>query len=64
MSNQQKKQPNATRKVLVAVKDLPIHCPLPDSTLWNSHPRVYIPLEKAANRRALCPYCGTEFILE
>lgn len=58
-----KKLPNAQRKVVVAAKDLPVHCPLPDSTLWNSHPRVYIPLEEA-NRRALCPYCGTEFVLE
>jgi uncharacterized Zn-finger protein len=63
MSNQQK-LPNAQRKVVVAAKDLPIHCPLPDSSLWNSHPRVYIPLEAAENKRTLCPYCGTEFVLE
>jgi uncharacterized Zn-finger protein len=60
----QKKQPNAHRKVVVSAKDLPVHCPLPDSSLWNSHPRVYIPLQEAENSRAMCPYCGTEFVLE
>ena len=64
MSSNQQKQPNAQRKIVVAAKDLPIHCPLPDSSLWNSHPRVYIPLEEAGNKRVLCPYCGTEFVLE
>lgn len=61
MSNQQK-QPNAQRKVAVAAKDLPVHCPLPDSSLWNSHPRVYIPLDDG-HTSALCPYCGTLYTL-
>ncbi|MBL38781.1 MAG: hypothetical protein CMP07_10285 [Xanthomonadales bacterium] len=30
--------------------------------LWNSHPRVYLPIEKTG--RALCPYCGAQFELE
>lgn len=59
-----KKQPNAQRKVVVSAKDLPVHCPQPDASLWNSHPRVYIPLEESAHRRAACPYCSTEFVLE
>lgn len=63
MSNQ-KKMPNTQRKVVIAAKDLPVHCPLPDTSLWNSHPRVYIPLEEAENKRAICPYCGTEFVIE
>ncbi len=46
----------------VSRKDLPISCPTPDMTLWNSHPRVYLPLED--NGRAICPYCSAEFILE
>jgi uncharacterized Zn-finger protein len=58
------KTPNAQRSVLIAPKDLPVHCPLPNSSLWNSHPRVYIPLQETASGRVLCPYCGTEFILE
>jgi uncharacterized Zn-finger protein len=64
MVNKEPKVPNAQRSVMIAAKDLPVHCPLPNSSLWNSHPRVYIPLQETANGRALCPYCGTEFILE
>lgn len=30
--------------------------------LWNSHPRVYLPIEKTG--RAKCPYCGAEYVLE
>jgi uncharacterized Zn-finger protein len=41
---------------------LPLHCPLPGMSLWNSHPRVYLPIEKTG--RAKCPYCGTEFTLK
>jgi uncharacterized Zn-finger protein len=63
MSTQQKPS-NTQRKVIITTKDLPMHCPLPNSTLWNSHPRVYIPLQEAESARAMCPYCGTEFVLE
>lgn len=42
--------------------DLPLSCPTPGMTLWDSHPRVYLPIEKTG--RALCPYCGSEFILD
>ncbi len=41
---------------------LPLHCPLPEMSLWNQHPRVYLPIE--ASGRAKCPYCGTEYILD
>ncbi len=46
----------------ITKKDLPLACPLPKMTLWNAHPRVYLPIE-TDNGRATCPYCGTEFIL-
>jgi uncharacterized Zn-finger protein len=29
--------------------------------LWNSHPRVYLPIE--ARGEADCPYCGAHFVL-
>lgn len=54
---------NAQRSIKVTAADLPLHCPQKDSTLWNSHPRVYIPLEDAPDKRMICPYCGTEYIL-
>lgn len=43
-------------------KDLPLSCPLPDGSLWNQHPRVYIPLDKSG--KGVCPYCGTQYQLE
>ena len=46
--------------VEVAAKDLPLHCPLPSQKLWNSHPRVYLPIEKTGEAR--CPYCSTLYV--
>lgn len=48
--------------VIEVTKDeLPMHCPAPDAPLWNSHPRVFIPLED--NGEASCSYCGTQYKL-
>jgi uncharacterized Zn-finger protein len=33
------------KSVEVTAKDLPLHCPLPSQKLWNTHPRVYLPIE-------------------
>lgn len=41
--------------------DLPLACPTPDMTLWNTHPRVFLPIE--ATGKAVCPYCSTTFLL-
>jgi len=41
---------------------LPLHCPTPEMSLWDSHPRVFLPIEKSG--RATCPYCGTAFSLK
>ncbi len=54
-------QPNAQLLVEVTKDELPMHCPTPDSSLWNSHPRVYIPLEDSPE--ATCSYCGTVYRL-
>ena len=43
--------------------DLPLSCPLPSMALWNSHPRVYLPIEDEPNCEAKCPYCGAVFVL-
>jgi uncharacterized Zn-finger protein len=48
------------RKVDVSEKDLPLHCPLPGTPLWDSHPRVF--LDVAKEGRVLCPYCGTQYV--
>jgi uncharacterized Zn-finger protein len=41
----------------VTAADLPLYCPTPDMALWNTHPRVAIPVEKLGEAR--CPYCST-----
>jgi uncharacterized Zn-finger protein len=45
----------------VTAADLPLHCPMPQHKLWNTHPRVFLPIE--ATGAAKCPYCGTEYTL-
>ncbi len=47
--------------VEVRRSDLPAHCPMDESKLWNSHPRVFIPVEDS--EQAACPYCGTIYKL-
>lgn len=54
--------PNDRETYEVGRSGLPLHCPLPEMSLWNSHPRVYLPIEKTG--KAKCPYCGTDFILK
>lgn len=53
--------PNAQNLYEVTRKDLPLHCPMPGMSLWNSHPKVYIPIEETG--RARCPYCSAEYQL-
>ncbi len=53
--------PNDKSRYEVTKTDLPLHCPLPNMSLWNSHPRVYLPIEETG--QAKCPYCGAEFVL-
>ncbi len=54
--------PNAKTAIEVTPGDLPIHCPLPGTSLWNSHPRVYIPVRENGGE-AKCPYCSAVFKL-
>lgn len=60
--NEALKPANAQNEYLVRSEDLPLSCPTPEMHLWNSHPRVYLPIEKTG--RAKCPYCGAQFVLE
>ena len=52
---------NAENRYSVTRADLPLSCPMPGMTLWNSHPKVYLPVE--ASGSAKCPYCGAQFTL-
>ncbi|MET0288552.1 MAG: zinc-finger domain-containing protein [Pseudoxanthomonas sp.] len=55
---------NAEKRYTVQRADLPLSCPLPSMALWNSHPRVYLPIESQPNHEAQCPYCGSHFVLQ
>jgi Uncharacterized protein conserved in bacteria len=34
---------------------------MPGMALWNSHPKVYLPIEETGH--AKCPYCGAEYTM-
>lgn len=53
--------PNAENHYQVTRADLPLSCPMPGMYVWNSHPRVYLPIE--ATGSAKCPYCGATYTL-
>lgn len=54
-------QANARNHYEVGEADLPLACPMPGMSLWNSHPRVFLPIEKTGE--AKCPYCGASYTL-
>ena len=62
MKSAEKTTPNNQRRYEVTRADLPLHCPMPDMTLWNSHPRVYLPIENEGGE-SQCPSCGAHFVL-
>jgi uncharacterized Zn-finger protein len=53
---------NAQNTYEVTKADLPLSCPMPGMHLWNSHPRVMLPIE--AELRCKCPYCGAVYVLK
>ena len=53
---------NAENRYEITHADLPLSCPMPGMALWNSHPRVYLPVE--ATGSAKCPYCGALYVLQ
>jgi len=62
-TNQPKQiQANAQNRYEVTRADLPVHCPLPGMSLWNSHPRVFLPIEETGEAR--CAYCGALYVLK
>lgn len=53
---------NTDNRYLVTRADLPLSCPMPGMTLWNSHPKVYLPIAEQGGH-ARCPYCSAEYDL-
>lgn len=56
------RQANAQKVYEVSAKDLPVSCPQADMPKWNSHPRVFLPLDDVSE--AVCPYCSANYILK
>jgi len=54
-------KPNEKDSYEVAQSDLPVHCPMPGSRLWDSHPQVFIAFD--GNGQGKCPYCGADYHL-
>ena len=52
---------NAQHRYEVQEQDLPLSCPMPGMYLWNSHPKVFLPIEETGESK--CPYCGAEYYL-
>jgi len=53
---------NAENRYEITAADLPLSCPMPAMALWNSHPKVYLPVEEMGS--AKCPYCGALYVLK
>ena len=62
MNTSEPSQANAQQRYEVHRADLPLSCPGPSMALWNSHPRVYLPIE-AESGTSTCPYCGAVYHL-
>jgi uncharacterized Zn-finger protein len=56
------KQANTKRQYMVTADLLPLSCPMDDMRVWDSHPKVYLPLKEKG--KVVCPYCDAEYILE
>lgn len=52
----------AKRRYEITNKDLPLSCPMQDMSVWDAHPRVFLPIEELGTVR--CPYCSAEYVLK
>lgn len=59
--SQKKVKASTKLRYEVTHADLPLSCPMPSMQIWDSHPRVYLPIQKTGE--VVCPYCGAEYIL-
>ncbi len=54
---------NTRTHIEITEKDLPLCCPKPGMISWNSHPRVFLQIEKEPSHEIICPYCSTKYKL-
>ncbi|MDO5687329.1 MAG: zinc-finger domain-containing protein [Neisseria sp.] len=52
---------SAPEIIMLTAEDLPVFCPPAGKSLWDQHPRVFLPLDKHGECR--CPYCGAHYRL-
>lgn len=57
----EKNQASTKRCYEVTLADLPLSCPPLNLRVWDSHPRVYLPILETG--KVECPYCGAEYVL-
>lgn len=50
------------KQYVVTKRDLPLSCPTDEMRVWDSHPKVYLPIEETG--KITCPYCNAVFVLE
>jgi uncharacterized Zn-finger protein len=55
------KRANTQEHYKITRKDLPLACPSKNMRVWDSHPRVYLPIEEEGEVQ--CPYCGATYSL-
>ncbi len=53
---------SSIKEIEIGTKDLPLHCPTDEVSLWCSHPRVFLDITDTGH--ASCPYCGTKYKLK
>ncbi len=54
---------NTEKTITITEQDLPLCCPNSNMETWNSHPRVFLKIEKELNKEITCPYCSTHYVL-
>jgi len=61
------KQANTQQCYDIKKQQLPLSCPAEDMRVYDSHPRVFLPLGKQVGdeviREVTCPYCGARYQL-
>ena len=53
---------NAENRYEVTRADLPLSCPMAGMALWNSHPKVYLPIVDDGGE-STCAYCAAHYVL-
>lgn len=54
---------NIKKHIEIKETDLPLRCPMQSMKTWNSHPRVFLQIEKEPTHEITCPYCSTHYKL-